>query len=66
MVKLAQNAAYFEEKAPWDAKYKKRDFPPPVVKAVEVLIETGDFQVTTIGDNRPHATRTQKKEGPKN
>ena len=24
MKKLAENAAYFEEKAPWDAKYKRR------------------------------------------
>ena len=54
MVNLAKNAAYFEEKAPWDAKYKKRDFTPPVVKAVEVLIETGDFHVNTIGDNLPN------------
>src|SRR4029450_8800379 len=47
MVNLAKNASYFEDKAPWDPKYKKRDFTPPVVKAVEVLIETGDFHVTT-------------------
>jgi hypothetical protein len=36
MTKLAKNAAYFERKAPWDAKYKKQAFQPPVVKAVEV------------------------------
>ena len=66
MVKLAQNAAYFEEKAPWDAKYKKRDFQPPVVKAVEVLIETGDFHVTTIGDNLPNENEIHEKYGTKN
>ncbi len=66
MVKLAQNAAYFEEKAPWDAKYKKRDFLPPVVKAVEVLIETGDFHVTTIGDNLPNENEIHEKYGTKN
>jgi dipeptidyl-peptidase-3 len=53
MTKLAQNAAYFEQKAPWDAKYKRQAFQPPVVKAVEVLIETGDFHVTTIDRPRP-------------
>lgn len=66
MVKLASNAAYFEEKAPWDAKYKKRDFQPPVVKAVEVLIETGDFHVTTIGDNLPNENEIHEKYGTKN
>src|SRR4029450_725304 len=66
MVNLAKNAAYFEEKAPWDAKYKKRNFTPPVVKAVEVLIETGDFHVTTIGDNLPNEQEIHQKHGPKN
>ena len=43
MKKLAENAAYFEQKAPWDAKYKLTSFKLPVVKAVETLIESGDF-----------------------
>jgi dipeptidyl-peptidase-3 len=66
MINLAKNAAYFEEKAPWDAKYKKRDFTPPVVKAVEVLIETGDFHVNTIGDNLPNEQEIHAKYGTKN
>jgi len=66
MVKLAQNAAYFESKAPWAAQYKKQAFQPPVVKAVEVLIETGDFHVTTIGDNLPNENEIHEKYGTKN
>jgi dipeptidyl-peptidase-3 len=66
MVKLAQNAAYFEQKAPWDAKYKKQTFKPPVVKAVETLIETGDFSVTTTGDNLPNENEIHEKYGTKN
>ncbi|HYT67570.1 MAG TPA: hypothetical protein VEL51_14170 [Vicinamibacterales bacterium] len=66
MINLAKNAAYFEDKAPWDAKYKKRDFTPPVVKAVEVLIETGDFHVNTIGDNLPNEQEIHAKYGTKN
>lgn len=66
MVALASNAAYFEQKAPWDAKYKKRDFKPPVVKAVEVLIETGDFHVSTIGDNLPNENEIHQMYGTKN
>jgi dipeptidyl-peptidase-3 len=66
MVNLASNAAYFEDKAPWDAKYKKRDFTPPVVKAIEVLIETGDFHVNTIGVNLPNEQEIHAKYGTKN
>ena len=66
MTKLAQNAAYFEQKAPWDDKYKRKAFQPPVVKAAEVLIETGDFHVTTIGDNLPNENEIHEKYGTKN
>lgn len=66
MVKLAENAQYFEEKAPWDEKYKRHDFRPPVIKAVETLIETGDFQVTTIGDSLPNENEIREKYGSKN
>ena len=66
MIKLAQNAEYFEQKAPWDDKYKKTAFKPPVVKAVETLIETGDFQVNTVGDNLPNENEIHEKYGTKN
>ncbi len=66
MVKLAENAQYFEQKAPWDDKYKKIGVQPPLVKAVETLIETGDFQVTTIGDNLPNENEIREKYGSKN
>jgi dipeptidyl-peptidase-3 len=66
MTKLADNAAYFEEKAPWAADYKKKDFRPPLVKAVEVLVETGDFEVVTIGDNLPNENEIHEKYGTKN
>ena len=66
MTKLAENAAYFEQKAPWDDKYKKQAFQPPVVKAVEVLVETGDFHVITIGDNLPNENEIHEKYGTKN
>jgi dipeptidyl-peptidase-3 len=66
MVKLAQNAALFERAAPWAPEYKNQTFQPPVVKAVEVLIETGDFHVTTIGDNLPNENEIHEKYGTKN
>jgi dipeptidyl-peptidase-3 len=66
MTKLAQNAAYFEQKAPWDANYKRQDFTAPLVKAVEVLVETGDFHVSTIGDNLPNENQIHEMYGTKN
>jgi dipeptidyl-peptidase III len=66
MKQLAENAGYFEDKAPWDAKYKRESFKLPVVKAVETLVETGDFAVTTIGDNLPNENEIHEKYGSKN
>jgi dipeptidyl-peptidase-3 len=54
MRSLAQNAVYFERKAPWDERFKKLDVKPPVGKAIETVIASGDFHVNTIGDNLPN------------
>jgi dipeptidyl-peptidase-3 len=66
MEKLAQNAEYFEQQAPWDAKYKKTAFTAPTVKAIETIVETGDFNVGTIGDNLPNENEIHEKYGSKN
>ena len=63
--KIAENAQYFEERAPWDARYKQQAAKPPVAKAVETLIETGDFHVTTVGDNLPNEDEVHQKFGTK-
>jgi dipeptidyl-peptidase-3 len=65
MLKLADNAQYFEDHAPWDQQYKKQGVKPPVAKAVETLIETGDFHVTTVGDNLPNENEIHEKYGSK-
>jgi len=66
MIRLADNANYFEQKAPWAAQYKKQTFKPPVVKGIETLVETGDFDVSTIGDNLPNENQIHEKYGTKN
>ena len=38
---------------------------PPLAKAVEALIETGDFHVTTVGDNLPNENEVHEKYGSK-
>ncbi len=63
--KVADNAQYFEDHAPWLAQYKKQGVRPPVAKVVEVLIETGDFHVNTIGDNLPNENEIHEKYGSK-
>jgi dipeptidyl-peptidase III len=65
MRKIAANAQYFEDHAPWAAQYKKRGVKPPLAKAVETLIETGDFHVSTVGDNLPNEDEIHEKYGSK-
>jgi dipeptidyl-peptidase-3 len=65
MIKLADNAQYFEDHAPWLDKYKKQGVKPPVAKAVETIVETGDFHVSTVGDNLPNENEIHEKYGTK-
>ncbi len=63
--KIADNAQYFEERAPWAAMYKKEGVKPPTAKAVETTILSGDFHVTTTGDNLPNEDEIRAKYGSK-
>jgi dipeptidyl-peptidase-3 len=65
MGKIAQNAQYFEDNAPWLPQYKKQGVKPPLAKAVETVIETGDFHVSTVGDNLPNENEIREKYGSK-
>lgn len=65
MRELAANAGYFEQKEPWDGRFKKKNVHPPVAKAVETIIETGDFSVSTIGDNLPNEQDIRQEYGTK-
>lgn len=65
MTKLAANAQYFEDHAPWAEQYKKQSVNPPKARAVETVIETGDFHVTTVGDNLPNENEIHEKYGTK-
>lgn len=65
MEKIAANAQYFEDRAPWDPQYRKQGVKPPVAKAVETVVETGDFHVNTVGDNLPNENEVHEKYGSK-
>jgi dipeptidyl-peptidase-3 len=62
---LAENAVYFERHAPWEDRFKKLDVKPPVGKAIEIVVETGDFEVGTTGDNLPNEQEIREKYGTK-
>ncbi len=65
MTRIADNAQYFENRAPWADQYKKQGVKPPLAKAVEAIIETGDFHVNTVGDNLPNENEIHDKYGSK-
>ena len=65
MLKLGANAQYFEDRAPWLPQYRKQGVKPPLARAVESIIETGDFHVTTVGDNLPNENEIHQKYGSK-
>lgn len=62
---FAANAGYFEQRAPWLDKYKLQKPNPPLANSVEALIETGDYDVTTIGENLPNEMEIHDKYGSK-
>jgi dipeptidyl-peptidase-3 len=66
MTRLADNAQYFENRAPWKDEYKKQGVKPPVAMAVEPVVETGDFGITTVGVNLPNENEIHEKHGTKN
>ena len=66
MRKLAANARYFEDRAPWAPEYKNRRVNPPVAKAVEAVVETGGFPVSITGENLPNENEVREKFGSKN
>jgi dipeptidyl-peptidase-3 len=65
MKQIAGNAQYFEDRAPWDPQYRKQGVKPPEAKAVDTLIETADFGVSTVGDNLPNEDEIHEKYGSK-
>ncbi|MDP8979676.1 MAG: dipeptidyl peptidase 3 [Acidobacteriota bacterium] len=65
MLKIGGNAQYFEDRAPWATQYKMQGVRPPLAKAVETVVETGDFHVTTVGDNLPNENEIHEKYGSK-
>jgi len=64
--KFADNAQWFEDRMPYDARYRKPDVKGIVANAIDVLIETGDSgPVTPVGINLPNDQRIREEYGSK-
>ncbi len=66
MKKLAQNAQYFEDNAPWDDQYKKKYNKIPVANAISAIIGIGDSgPIMPLGFNLPNSQVLREKYGSK-
>jgi len=64
--KFANNAQWFEDHMPYDAKYRKSNVKGIVANAIDVVIETGDSgPVTPVGINLPNDQRIREEHGSK-
>ena len=67
MKNIANLAQYFEDKAPWDDRYKKRDITAPVANAVTLLLGVGgEGPISVLGINLPNAQHIRENYGSKN
>jgi dipeptidyl-peptidase-3 len=64
--KFADNAQWFEDHMPYDAKYRKPNVTGIVANAIDVVMETGDSgPVTPIGINLPNDQSIREQYGSK-
>jgi dipeptidyl-peptidase-3 len=64
--KLAADAQWFEDRMPWDPKYRKQGVQGITANAIDVVIETGDSgPVTPIGINLPNDQAVREQYGSK-
>jgi dipeptidyl-peptidase-3 len=64
--KFADNAQWFEDHMPYDAKYRKPSVTGIVANAIDVVFETGDSgPVTPVGINLPNDQKIREEYGSK-
>ena len=64
--KLANNAQWFEDRMPWDPKYRKANVHGITANAIDIVIETGDSgPVTPVGINLPNDSHIREQYGSK-
>jgi dipeptidyl-peptidase-3 len=66
MARIAEHAQWFEDRMPWDPKYRKPNVTGVTARAIEVVIETGDAgPVTPVGINLPNDQEVREIHGSK-
>jgi dipeptidyl-peptidase III len=64
--KIAEHAQWFEDRMPWDPKYRKTGVHGVTANAIDVVIETGESgPVTPVGINLPNDQRIRERYGSK-
>jgi len=63
---LAQSAAWFEARMPWDPQWRRKDVKGVTARAIDVVVEAGDSApVTPIGINLPNDQNIREVHGSK-
>jgi dipeptidyl-peptidase-3 len=64
--KIAHDAQWFEDRMPWDPKYRKQGVKGITASAIDVIIETGESgPVTPVGINLPNDQSVRENHGSK-
>ena len=64
--RLAESAQWFEDRMPWDAKWRRTNVKGVTARAIDVVMETGDSgPVTPIGINLPNDQLIREQHGSK-
>jgi dipeptidyl-peptidase-3 len=64
--RLAADAQWFEDRMPWDAKYRKQGVRGITANAIDVVVEAGDSgPITPVGINLPNDQEIREKYGSK-
>ena len=64
--RLAESAAWFEARMPWDPRWRRADVVGVTARAIDVVAETGDAgPLTAIGINLPNDQRIRERYGSK-
>jgi dipeptidyl-peptidase-3 len=63
---IAEQAQWFEDRMPWDPKYRKQGVRGVTANAIDVVIETGESgPITPVGINLPNDQRIRERYGSK-
>lgn len=64
--RLAESAQWFEDRMPWDARWRRANVKGVTARAIDVVMETGDSgPVTPIGINLPNDQLIREQHGSK-